>query len=250
VWRRSLVGERIERLGLPPGYETGVQVAARTVAPASRRSGQRLGSLLPFILIVMSLMGGFYASIDLTAGEKERGTMQTLLCAPLDPREVIGGKFLAVWIMTVLAGAANVASIAATLWRILPEDQLEISPAALALTMLLFVPVSFTTSACFLAVGAFARDFKDGQNFITPLYLALAIPSGFTMLPGVELSAWTAFVPVLNIALLIKAVLLGEADPQLVFLTLASSALYGALALLFAARRRPGSRSACTRSCS
>jgi sodium transport system permease protein len=236
AWRETLVKERLAARGLSPGYARGLDVHTLNVAPPERRSGQRLGAILPFLLIVMSLMGGFYASIDLTAGEKERGTMQTLLCAPVLPSEIIAGKFLTVWLMTLLAGLANVGSIALTLWRILPPDQLEIGPRVLVQAFLLFLPVSFTTSACFLAVGAFAKDFKDGQNFVTPVYLALSIPSSFTMLPGVELSAWTAFIPVLNIALLIKGLLLGEATPDLVFLTLVSAGLYAMLALLFAAR--------------
>lgn len=236
LWRTAQVEARLSTRNLPQGFARAVDVTGRNVAPDERRAGQRLGAILPFVLIVMSLMGGFYASIDLTAGEKERGTMQTLLCAPVLPTEVIAGKFLTVWVMTILAGLANVGSIAATLFRILPGDSLGVGPQSLGLAFLLFLPVSFTTSACFLAVGAFARDFKDGQNFITPVYLVLSIPSGFTMLPGVELSVWTAFVPVLNIALLIKGLLLGEATPDLVFLTLLSSGLYAALALSFAAR--------------
>jgi sodium transport system permease protein len=236
LWRDEQVKGRLAARDLPAGFARAVDVTTRNVAPEERRAGQRLGAILPFVLIVMSLMGGFYASIDLTAGEKERGTMQTLLCAPVLPSEVIAGKFLTVWAMTILAGLANVGSIAATLFRILPGDSLGVRPEALGLAFLLFLPVSFTTSACFLAVGAFARDFKDGQNFITPVYLILSVPSGFTMLPGVELSLSTAFVPVLNIALLIKGLLLGEATPDLVFLTVLSSGLYAALALSFAAR--------------
>lgn len=237
LWRDVQVKERLAARDLPAGFARAVDVSTRNVAPDERRAGQRLGAILPFVLIVMSLMGGFYASIDLTAGEKERGTMQTLLCAPVLPTEIIAGKFLTVWAMTILAGLANVGSIAATLFRILPGDSLGgVGPQSLVLAFLLFLPVSFTTSACFLAVGAFARDFKDGQNFITPVYLVLSIPSGFTMLPGVELSAWTAFIPVLNIALLIKGLLLGEATPDLVFLTLLSSSLYAGLALSLAAR--------------
>lgn len=236
AWRAGLVRARLVDRGLPAGFARAVDVVTTNVASEDRRAGQRLGSILPFVLIVMSLMGGFYASIDLTAGEKERGTMQTLLCAPVLPTEVIAGKFLTVWAMTLLAGLANIGSIAATLWRVVPGDPLGVGPGALVAAFLLFLPVSFTTSACFLAVGAFARDFKDGQNFITPVYLLLSVPSGFTLLPGVELSAWTAFVPVLNIALLIKGLLLGDATPDLVFLTLVSSALYAALALALAAR--------------
>ena len=68
----------------------------------------------------MSLLGGFYPAIDLTAGEKERGTMQTLLCAPVSPVEIVAGKYLAVWVTSLIAALANVVSLGTTVARILP----------------------------------------------------------------------------------------------------------------------------------
>ncbi|MCS6901552.1 MAG: CPBP family intramembrane metalloprotease, partial [Polyangiaceae bacterium] len=96
--------------------------------------------------------------------------------------------------------------------------------------------VNFLFSALFLALAAFARDFKDGQNVLMPAYLPMTLLSGVTMLPGVELNRGTAMAPVLNVALLIKSLFQGEAGVELVFWTLASSAVYAVLALLLAAR--------------
>jgi sodium transport system permease protein len=100
----------------------------------------------------------------------------------------------------------------------------------------MLLPITLTVAALFVAIAAFAKDFKDGQNFLTPVYMFLALPAGITMLPSVELDAWTAFVPMINIALLVKSLLAGEARGELMFLVLASSGLYAMLALLLAAR--------------
>jgi sodium transport system permease protein len=100
----------------------------------------------------------------------------------------------------------------------------------------MLIPVTLFITAVFLAVAAFAKDFKDGQNFLTPVYMLLAMPAGVTMLQGIELNAWTAFVPVVNIALLIKALLISEAAPDLIFLSLLSSTAYAAMAVMLAAR--------------
>ena len=235
-WREGALRERLARRGLPEGFARLVDVDRRDVAPPARRTGQFLGLTLPFVLIVMSLMGGFYAAIDVTAGEKERGTMQTLLCAPIRPGEVILGKFGCVWALTILGGLANVASLGLTLWRVLPGDRIELDLRVLPLVFLLFLPVSMLTSAAFLLVSAFAKDFKDGQNFITPVYLLLSMPAGFTMVPGVELGPGTALVPVLNVALLIKALLVGDATGEQAFLVLGSSCAWGALVLALAAQ--------------
>lgn len=235
-YRRDLVASRQQARGLDAGFATGLDIRSSDVAPQERKSGQILGLFLPFILVTMSLLGGFYPAIDLTAGEKERGTMQTLLCAPLRPIEIITGKFLAVWTVCLIAALANVISLGATVMRIVPGEQLSVSPGTLALAFVMLVPVTLLFSAVFLALASFAKDFKDGQNFLTPVYMALAMPAGVSMLRGIELNAWTAFVPVVNIALLIKALLLSEAAAELVFLTLVSSTAYAVLALLLAAR--------------
>lgn len=235
-YRDDVIARRLEGRGLDAGFSTGVDVRSSDVAPQERRSGQILGLFLPFILVTMSLLGGFYPAIDLTAGEKERGTMQTLLCAPLRPIEIIAGKFLAVWTICLIAALANVVSLGATVMRIVPGEQLSVSPVTFVLAFVMLVPVTFLFSAVFLALASFAKDFKDGQNFLTPVYMALAMPAGVSMLRGIELNAWTAFVPVVNIALLIKALLLSDAAAELVFLTLVSSVAYAVLALLLAAR--------------
>lgn len=90
-------------------------------------------------------------------------------------------------------------------------------------------------NAVFLAVGAFAKDFKDGQNFLTPILMSLLVPLVATMTPGIELNGYLAFVPVVNIALLIKGVFLGEWAADTLFLVMLSSLCYASIALVFAA---------------
>jgi sodium transport system permease protein len=216
----------------PPKFEA----AARDVAPASRQAGRIVGTMLPFVLLTLCIMGGLYPAIDLTAGEKERGTMQTLMCAPVLPGEIIAGKFLAVWTMSLFSAAANVVSLATTITRTLPVDSGAIPASSYVLAGLILLPVTMLTSALFLALAVFAKDYKEGQSFLTPVYMALALPGAVTMLPTIQLNAWTTFVPIINIALLVKALLMGEASAESVFLTLASSVLYAALALALAVR--------------
>ncbi|MCX6552365.1 MAG: ABC transporter permease subunit [Acidobacteria bacterium] len=235
-FRKALVRDRERAQGLVEGFSVGLDIRSANVAPEERRTGQLLGLFLPFLLVTMSLLGGFYPAIDLTAGEKERGTMQTLLCAPLSPVEIITGKFIAVWITSLIAALANVVSLGATMMRILPGDSISVAPSTFILAFVMLLPVTFFITAIFLALATFAKDFKDGQNFLTPVYMLLALPAGVTMLRGIELNAWTAFVPVVNIALLIKALLISEAAPDLIFLALVSSTAYAVLAVLLAAR--------------
>ncbi len=233
--REGLLVSRESEKSLPKGFTSGLEVLSRNIAPEERKVGKVLGMLMPMMLILMSLLGGFLRAADMTAGEKERGTMQTLLCAPLLPIEIITGKFLAVFVVSLVTALVNVASLGLTLRRILPGE-IDVPFSAHALTFALLVPVTLLFSALFLAVAAFARDFKDAQNLLTPVYLPVMLLSMLTSLPGMELSAATSFVPLLNVALLIKAIYLGDVSPDLVLYTLGSSTLFAALALVFAAR--------------
>jgi len=237
VFRRKLLEARETQAGLQPGFASAVRVQARNVAPSQRKSGFFLGTVLPYILILFTVIGGFYPALDLTAGEKERGTMQTLLCAPLRSTEIIAGKFLTVWTIALIASLVNIASVSATFARIkMPGVEVSISPGAFVLAFALLVPVSVMVTSIFLALGAFAKDFKEGQNYMTPVMMALTVPMAVTMAPGIELNAYIAFVPVVNIALLIKSLFVGDARPDLVFLTLLASSIYAAVAFLAAAR--------------
>ena len=221
--RDAIVAQRERARGLPEGFADPITLERRNTSSAVRRSGQLLGSLLPYILLTLSVLGGMYAAVDLTAGEKERGTMQTLLVAPIRPSEIVVAKFLAVWLLSMLSLVANLASLSLTVSRLLPANLPGVGAGNLLLAMAVLVPVTLTTSALFLALASFARDFRDGQTMLTPVYMAVALPAGVVALPTIELNAWTAFVPIVNVTLLIKALFLREASTDLVFLTLLSA---------------------------
>ncbi|MBI5280904.1 MAG: CPBP family intramembrane metalloprotease [Candidatus Solibacter usitatus] len=237
LYRMDLQRERERQRGLPAGFALGVEIQSNNVASEQRKSGLLVGMLLPYMLILFSAMSGFYAAIDMTAGEKERGTMQTLLCAPVEALEIIGGKFLAVWSIAMIATVVNLLSLAMTFTRLklLPGMEVSAPPSSYLVAFLMLIPISLMVNAVFLAVGAFAKDFKDGQNFLTPILMSLLAPLTVTMTPGIELNGYLAFVPVVNIALLIKGVFLGEWAADMLFLVLLSSLCYASIALVFAA---------------
>jgi sodium transport system permease protein len=229
--RRSLVEDRQRARGLPPGFSQALEIRARDVAEDERRAGEVLGRIVPYLLLTLAIVGGLYAALDTTAGEKERGTMQTLLCAPVTTAEIVVAKFLGVWILSLVGVATNVASLSLALSRLLPADVPGVDASQMLLAAALLLPVTLTTSALFLALASFARDFRDGQSMLTPLYMGVALPSAVVLLPTMELDAWTAFVPMVNVALLIKGLFLRDVSGELVFLTLVSATLYAALAI-------------------
>jgi sodium transport system permease protein len=236
-FRNTELRSREQGRGLPEGFTKAVEIGARNVAVQTRRSGQLIGSFLPFFLIMLSAVGALNAAIDLTAGEKDRNTMQTLLCSPVSATEIVAGKFFAVWSISLVAALANTSSLAATFTRIASATGLSSVPLVTHLwTFLLLLPATFTVAALFIGVAALARDAKDAGNFLGPTMLLLIGPLAAGMTPGMELNAGTAFVPMLNLTLLIKSLYISEAKPEFILLTLVSSCVYAALALFFAAR--------------
>jgi len=237
-YRRKLLVQRERQRGLDEGFTRGIRSESRDVAPKERRSGFGVSITLPFMLLAISATAGFYRAVDTTAGEKERNTMQTLLCAPVRSIEIVAGKFFAISTITMIAAGANIVSLGLTFGNVSRQlgQQSTLSPAQYLLVFAVLVPVTLLTSALFLAVGVFAKDFRDGQNLATPVMLLTMLPAGITMLPGMEANAYTVMAPFVNVALLIKALLVGEAKPDFIFLTLVSSTAYAALALSFAAR--------------
>ncbi|MGD0580076.1 MAG: ABC transporter permease subunit/CPBP intramembrane protease [Bryobacteraceae bacterium] len=238
LYRRDVLERRERAMGLKTGFTDAIEIVPRNVAGESRRAGLMLGMILPYLLILLSASGGLYAAIDMTAGEKERGTMQTLLCAPIDSLEIIAGKFMAVWGISTMATLINLASLAVTFTSIkmIPGVSMTVNPVSALLAFVLLMPVSMMVSALFVAVGAFAKDFKEGQAYLTPILMFLIFPLVATMLPGTELNAFLSFVPIMNSALLVRNVFLGDWHADMLFLTVISSLCYAMLTLVFAAR--------------
>jgi sodium transport system permease protein len=238
-FRSEVVSQRERAHGFTAGFAEGFEILSHNLAPPKRQIGERLGMMLPLLIILLSASGGLYASIDLTAGEKDRATMQTLLCAPVRHLEIVLGKFLAVWCISLIAAFANVASIGATMARATAgasSELFSLSPGMFALALLLLLPATCTITALFLAIAMTARDAKDAGNFLGACFTLMLMPMMAVMLPGVDLNAWTAFVPLVNLSLLTKALFLNEAPGELVFMTVCAALLYAALALVFAAR--------------
>ncbi|MBI3180988.1 MAG: ABC transporter permease [Myxococcales bacterium] len=196
--------------------------------------------VLPVLLVVMLLMSALYPAVDATAGEKERGTLETLLAAPVHPLQVMAAKYLSVSVIATLATLVNLTAMAISFgigFRFHETvARMAFGPGQISVLLLCLVPASFLSSGVALAVASLARSFKDAQNLLTPVALLAMVPGLLTMMPGIELNAWTAAIPLLNVALLVKATVLGTAGPLHVLITLASVLACSAGAVALAAR--------------
>ncbi len=195
--------------------------------------------LLPVLLLTMLALGGIYPAVDLTAGEKERGTLETLLVASVTPTQVMAAKYVTVALAACFSALANLAAMGGTFGAGLALGPTTVTvhfgPGTLAMMLVCLVPAALLIAGLALAVASTARTFKEGQALMTPLLLVILLPALASQMPGVELTTATALVPLLNVSLLVKALALGTVQPLHVVLTLVTVSLSALGALKLAA---------------
>jgi sodium transport system permease protein len=243
-WRKRIKEVRLLRHGLPADYDEPFLVTDyERTKPLDRRAAEELFDILvrvfPFVLVMWALAGALYPAVDLCAGEKERGTMETLLISPASREEIVWGKFLTIWVFSAATALLNLASMTITAWQfsgILPQAVLR--PAALFWCVVLVLPLAAFFSAVCLSVGAYARSSKEGQHYLMPLFLVTMPLIFLTMAPGVELGPFYSLVPVTGVALLLQKLIAAPSQDQIPWLyfapVLAPMVLYGWLALRWA----------------
>ncbi|HLL84471.1 MAG TPA: ABC transporter permease subunit/CPBP intramembrane protease, partial [Longimicrobium sp.] len=242
AWGDSLLERRLAARGLPAGFAAPLAVADSSVATAQEAGGYALGRFLPGILVLMTLLGAFYPAIDMAAGEKERGTLETLLTAPVPPREIVTGKFLAVALLGMTAAVVNLLSMLLTfqsgVFRFGKSANLQFSlPWGSALLVLIgLVPLAVLFAALFLGIAVRSQSFKEAQNALTPVQLAVIVPVMLVGLPGIEASPLIAALPVAGVAILFRDLMSGTAQLGPALIAFGASAAYAGLALVFAAR--------------
>ncbi|MCI0362020.1 MAG: ABC transporter permease subunit [Planctomycetaceae bacterium] len=200
----------------------------------------QLATLVPMVLILMTITGAVYPAIDLTAGERERGTLEALMAAPVPRLGLLFAKYIAVLTVALLTALVNIVGMVVTVLGsglgsvLFGEHGLTLGSVVLVFLLLVLFAAFF--SAVLLCVTSFARSFKEAQAYLIPLMLVALAPGFMTILPGIQLNAWLSVAPLANIVLLARDTLQGQAHPLWGLIAVLSTALYGTAALGLAAR--------------
>jgi sodium transport system permease protein len=232
-YKNSIVEHRIEKRGMDKDLLNPFHLSINNIAPKEKIGGFYLGNMLPFLIIFMTILGAFYPAIDQTAGEKERGTLETLLTTPVKKSEIITGKFLTISLFAFTTGLLNLGSMTMSMTMLLSSDKINfnIPFTSVGLIFLVLIPTTMFFVAIMMLVSSLANSFKDAQNYLTPVYLICGFPALVTVFPGFTLNFQTAIIPVANVSLLIKDVLLGRLEFDLIMVVLISTSIYSILAI-------------------
>jgi sodium transport system permease protein len=199
-----------------------------------------LAALVPLVLILMTITGAVYPAIDLTAGERERGTLEVLVAAPVPRMSLLLAKYIAVVTVALLTALVNLTAMLLTLWlsglgpQLFHTGGLSVVVFLEVLALLLLFATFF--SAVLLALTSFARSFKEAQSYLIPLMLASLVPGVAGILPGLQLAGPLAVVPLLNIVLLARDLFDGQASLVPAIIVVATTLAYALAAVALAAQ--------------
>lgn len=230
--REAALAER----GFPVDPDSVAPIDLANVASAEREGGAIIGTFLTLFLVMLMLTGGSIVAVDAIAGEKERGTLENLLTTAARRGEIVASKQLAVITVGVAITVINVANLLLYLTVGLievPETlaAVTIGPLGLLTLLVLFLPLAVLVSSALLLLSGYSKSYKEYQIYFFPLFLLFLLPSAAAVLPGMELRSLIVLVPLANVSVAVREVMIGEYDwpfLALAFLTTTAAAVWGA----------------------
>lgn len=223
------------------------EIYNQNLAPPEQISFALFGQMLVILVIMGIVSGTIYPSIDSMAGEKERGTLETLLTLPISNLEIVTGKYLAVSSMAVFTALLSMASIGVSMFFMLIASieqigsiglKLEISSliGPFIILIISIVLLAMLITAVIMSVCALAKNVREASNYSTPVTLGFMLPAYASIIPGFELTTSTAIIPVVNISLLIKDVMVGDINTVLMMMVLVSTMAFTIIAIIILAK--------------
>ena len=240
--RKAAPEPRLQKKNLTAAFVEPLRIDDRDVSSVREKIGQRLGGMFPYFFVIFCFLGAMAPAIDLAAGEKERGTMETLLVSPASRLQIVLGKFL------VVTASGIFTALASVVWLYLVFRQSQTVPPevlsgilkviewkSLLLLFAMIIPLCAFFAAILLSASVFAKSYKEAQSIITPLNFMVLIPVLIGIFPGIQLNAATALIPILNISLATKEIIAGTIAPLLMAEVCLVLFALAALGLLFCA---------------
>jgi sodium transport system permease protein len=243
-YRDTVVKDRLAAKNLPASVLSPFSIKQENVAPPEKVSGAMFGSFIGYTVIILCMTGAMYPAIDLTAGEKERGTMETILSSPISRMDLVLGKFLLVFSASLATAILSVISMG-TSFAILRHSNVMNSSGGQTLALnlgllsvvsvfVMALPLAFLFSAVLMTIALFAKSYKEAQSYLTPMTFLIVIPAVASVMPGVELTPKLALIPILNTSLVCKEIISGTYHWNSIALIFASTCVYAGAALFLA----------------
>jgi sodium transport system permease protein len=241
------VREGLRNSGIAASVLTPFIIQKTNIADQRKMSGALWGSILGYITLLMMFTGGMYAVIDMTAGEKERKTLEALLVSPASRQEIVMGKTLAAISAILLTTILMIGSMTYSMKNLQMGSRseearqmmggLQLDPHMVVMIAAVLIPVAIFAASLMFAIALFARSFKEGQSYLTPIALIVIFPAFLGGMPGVHLTPVLSLIPIFNASMVLRGVLLGDLSNLNFTVTMAANLTYAAIAFFIATRQ-------------
>lgn len=223
------VNARLVSIQAPGMLAKPTKLEAVNASDTGREISKMLGSFLPYMLLIFLYAGAMQHGAYLSAGERERGTLLSLLATRMPRAQIILGKQLALFALCLINVVVSLSAMAFGMGRLVAEIQPAeaaaqsstamgnlsaiASPTTLLLCFLLLVPLGFFFTAIVILVGTQAKNTREAQTALTPGIFVVILLGVFSMAPGIEKMAALPYVPILNISLAIRKLFSQQGSP-------------------------------------
>jgi sodium transport system permease protein len=236
---------RYKKLGIDQAKVQPIMTEYKNIASDKEMVGKLAGGMLPYIFIAFGFIGCMYPAIDLFTGEKERGTIETLLTTPVARWQILFGKMGVVVLSGITAATCALLGLFMSIEVLDVVENAEIlnivhsilSPTFIVLLYSLLIPLTVFFAGVMIPIAVYAKSFKEAQSIITPLNIVMILPAMVGFFPGVELNIITACIPVVNIVLATKELIAGTLEFGLVALSFSVMFVLAILAVFISYKR-------------
>ena len=232
-----LIDKRMKSLNLSYNYIVPTVANEINLSPLKEIIGKYAGGILPYIFMAFCFMGCMLPAIDLFAGEKERGTIETLLTSPVNRAQILIGKLLVVTSFGLLSATVALVGLFASFYLQDTDSEFMqavsdiLTPQLIGTLYVLLIPLAIFFAGVMIPISVYSRSFKEAQSILTPLNIVMVLPAMAGFFPGVELDYTTAFIPIVNVVLASKAIIAGTADIVLISITFTTLIVLAAVAV-------------------
>lgn len=241
-YEKEIISQRLSMMHLKEEFIRPLILQTENVASPQKVTGSLLGVLLPYLIVILIFVGAMHTAVDITAGEKERGTITTLLVSQINRLEIVLGKCFAVMLISFISMILGLIGLTlaflsgTSIMGGIEGVEFGISFYTIFLLFLVLLPLVGLASAVLIMVGIFARNIKEASSYITPIYMLTIFLGIISISQGIELTGKMFLVPVLNSSFVFKEILMGKIYWSHIITTFSANMVIATLALLGATR--------------
>ena len=239
-YKKKVVGSRLSDVNVDQSLLEPLDIVQKDMSTKKETMGKAVGGFIPYFLVIFIFLGAMYPAIDLGAGEKERGSLETLLSSPATKFEITLGKLMVVSLAGIVSGLVSVVGIAFPFFFIdnIPQEIQTIlfeliNPFMIISVVILMIPIAIFFASMLLSISFYARSFKEAQSLMGPLNIIILVPLFLSIGPGIEIDHVMALVPLINVGLLTKEIVAGSVEPIYFIETLLSLLFFAAIGVRF-----------------